>query len=144
MYIIKNFSSAHDLRMHTIARTLTKDSCLKASWGPKTLLYKAFVGYVDAKGYGESREILGLRASEMSQTTHAMARILGGSWVVIKGLISRVTILITHIGGLITPLMTMARCSQTQGIRAALPHGDPRVAPGIWRGGLSQGRVFRA
>ena len=32
--------------------------------------------------------------------------ILGGSWVVISGHISRVTILITHIRGLITPLIT--------------------------------------
>ena len=31
--------------------------------------------------------------------------LLGGSWVVIRGVISRVTIIIiTHIGGLITPL----------------------------------------
>ena len=32
--------------------------------------------------------------------------ILGGSWVVIHGAISRVTILLTHIRGLITPLIT--------------------------------------
>ena len=33
--------------------------------------------------------------------------LLGGSWVVISGVISRVTIIIiTHIGGLITPLIT--------------------------------------
>ena len=32
--------------------------------------------------------------------------VLGGSWVVISGVISRVTIVITHIGGLITPLIT--------------------------------------
>ena len=32
--------------------------------------------------------------------------ILGGSWVVISGVISRVTITITHISGLITPLIT--------------------------------------
>ena len=32
--------------------------------------------------------------------------VLGGSWVVICGLISRVTIVITHIKGLITPLRT--------------------------------------
>ena len=30
----------------------------------------------------------------------------GGSWLVINRVISRVTILITHIGGLITPLIT--------------------------------------
>ena len=33
-------------------------------------------------------------------------RVLGGSWVVISRVISRVTILITHIRGLITPLIT--------------------------------------
>ena len=32
--------------------------------------------------------------------------ILGGSWVVISGVISRVTVLITHIRGHITPLIT--------------------------------------
>ena len=32
--------------------------------------------------------------------------VLGGSWVVISRVISRVTILITHIKGLITPLIT--------------------------------------
>ena len=32
--------------------------------------------------------------------------LLGGSWVVISGVFSRVTILITHIRGLITPLIT--------------------------------------
>ena len=32
------------------------------------------------------------------------SRMLGGSWVVIRRVISRVTILITHIRGLITPL----------------------------------------
>ena len=32
--------------------------------------------------------------------------ILGGSWVVISSVISRVTILISHIRGLITPLIT--------------------------------------
>ena len=31
--------------------------------------------------------------------------LLGGSWVVISRVISRVTILITHIRGLITPLI---------------------------------------
>ena len=34
------------------------------------------------------------------------AFVLGGSWPVISGVISRVTIIITHIGGLITPLIT--------------------------------------
>ena len=32
--------------------------------------------------------------------------LLGGSWVVRSGVISRVTIVITHIRGLITPLIT--------------------------------------
>ena len=32
--------------------------------------------------------------------------VLGGPWVVISGDISRVTIIITHIRGLITPLIT--------------------------------------
>ena len=32
--------------------------------------------------------------------------LLGGSWVVISGVISRVTIVISHIRGLITPLIT--------------------------------------
>ena len=31
---------------------------------------------------------------------------LGGSWIVIRGVISRRTIVITHIRGLITPLAT--------------------------------------
>ena len=33
-------------------------------------------------------------------------RLLGGSWVVISGVMSRVTIVIAHIRGLITPLIT--------------------------------------
>ena len=33
--------------------------------------------------------------------------VLGGSWVVTSGVISRVTIVITHIRGLITPFMTV-------------------------------------
>ena len=32
--------------------------------------------------------------------------LLGGSWAVVTRVISRVTILITHIRGLITPLIT--------------------------------------
>ena len=32
--------------------------------------------------------------------------ILGGSWVVFSGVISRVTIVITHLRGLITPFIT--------------------------------------
>ena len=33
------------------------------------------------------------------------APVLGGSWVVINGVINRVTILISHVRGLITPLI---------------------------------------
>ena len=36
----------------------------------------------------------------------SVQRVLGGSWVVISGLISRVTLTITQIKGLITPLIT--------------------------------------
>ena len=36
----------------------------------------------------------------------APSPILGGSWVVITGVIIRVTILISHVRGLITPLIT--------------------------------------
>ena len=32
--------------------------------------------------------------------------ILGGSWVIISGVRSRVTVVITHLRGLITPLIT--------------------------------------
>ena len=35
-----------------------------------------------------------------------MQGLLGGSWAVITGLIIRVTILISHIRGLVTPLIT--------------------------------------
>ena len=41
-----------------------------------------------------------------TQCSAQLAPILGGSWVVISGLISRVTRGITHITGLITPLIT--------------------------------------
>ena len=40
------------------------------------------------------------------QSLYIMVRLLGGSWVVISGRISRVSILITHIRGLIALLMT--------------------------------------
>ena len=33
-------------------------------------------------------------------------RVLGGSWIVINGLISRVAILMSHVRGPITPLIT--------------------------------------
>ena len=35
--------------------------------------------------------------------------LLGGSWVVTSGVISKVTILITLVGGLITPLLSSPR-----------------------------------
>ena len=38
--------------------------------------------------------------------TWATGTLLGGAWVVMSGVIGRVTILITHIRGLITPLRT--------------------------------------
>ena len=46
-----------------------------------------------------------------SQVLHVWAAVevcvvLGGSWIVIRGVISRRTIVITHIRGLITPLAT--------------------------------------
>ena len=47
------------------------------------------------------RESTGL--SRLSLKGHAR---LGGSWVVINGVISRVTILMNHTRGLITPLRT--------------------------------------
>ena len=43
------------------------------------------------------------RAIEADSTR---VRLLGGSWVVISGVLSRVTIVITQIRGLITPLIT--------------------------------------
>ena len=39
-------------------------------------------------------------------TTYVHEPVLGGSWVVISGVVSRVTIVIIHIRGLITPLIT--------------------------------------
>ena len=42
----------------------------------------------------------------MQGDLHSLPKLLGGSWVVISGVISRVTILITHIRGLITLLIT--------------------------------------
>ena len=41
---------------------------------------------------------------ELSVWAHGS--LLGGSWVVLSGVISRVTTLITHIKGLTTPLIT--------------------------------------
>ena len=39
---------------------------------------------------------------------------LGGSWVVITGVISRVTIVMTQIGGLVTPLITTHELPRTK------------------------------
>ena len=50
-------------------------------------------------------------------TTQAL---LGGSWVVISGVISRVTIIITHIRGLITLLITTHEPPSTEVL-----HGGP-------------------
>ena len=41
-----------------------------------------------------------------ARVSGARLLVLGGSWVVISRVISRVTILITHIRGLITPHIT--------------------------------------
>ena len=50
-------------------------------------------------------------------------QVLGGSWVVISGVISRVTIVITHIRGRITPLLTThAPPSRVQGSTTILDH----------------------
>ena len=47
--------------------------------------------------------------------------ILGGSWVVISRVISRRTIVITHIGGLTTPLITthepLSRASESRDVQ---------------------------
>ena len=42
----------------------------------------------------------------LREVSSLQLRLLGGSWVVISRVISRVAILITHIRGLITPLIT--------------------------------------
>ena len=43
----------------------------------------------------------------MGVVTRVAARLLGGSWVVISEVMRKVTIVITHISGLITPLITL-------------------------------------
>ena len=40
------------------------------------------------------------------ELTNCAAYLLGGSWVVISSVISRITMVITYISGLITPLIT--------------------------------------
>ena len=50
----------------------------------------------------------GLRFRPFEREKHPKSQVqvvLGGSWVVIGGVISKVTIVITHIGGLKTPLV---------------------------------------
>ena len=54
----------------------------------------------------------------------ALGGLLGGSWVVISGVTSRVTIFMTHVRGLITPLIWVRKVSGL----------------GLW---LSVGRRFR-
>ena len=53
---------------------------------------------------------LGFRASgpgtRIARMQALKGILLGGSWVVISGVISKVTVLITHIRGLISPLIT--------------------------------------
>ena len=45
--------------------------------------------------------------------------VLGGSWVVVSRVISRVTILITHIRGLITPLRNIHAPPSSEGKRGS-------------------------
>ena len=49
---------------------------------------------------------LKLPYEELKGLTLFIMGLLGGSWVVLSRVISRVTIVITHIRGLITPLIT--------------------------------------
>ena len=49
--------------------------------------------------------LAGIR-KELSLGFEMQRGLLGGSWVVISGIISGVTINITHITGLVTPLIT--------------------------------------
>ena len=52
---------------------------------------------------------------------------LGGSWLVTNGVISRVTILTTHIGGLITPLITTPEPPSRSGSLVGL-RGSPHLS----------------
>ena len=47
-----------------------------------------------------------LATVEEGPTDDRGATVLGGSWVVVSGVISRVTIVLTYIRGLTTPLIT--------------------------------------
>ena len=49
---------------------------------------------------------LGVVQKPANPKPSAVLNLLGGSWVVISGAISRVTIVITQVSGLITPLIT--------------------------------------
>ena len=56
-----------------------------------------------SKRVADPRLVVWLRPQ---QFMHDIRLLLGGSWVVLSRVISRVTILITHIKGLRTPLVT--------------------------------------
>ena len=56
--------------------------------------------------YACNSQLLSLVLSDSPMPSGDLVNLLGGSWVVISKVISRVTILITHIRGLITPLIT--------------------------------------
>ena len=64
-------------------------------------------------------------------TTEEPRFVLGSSWVVISGVISKVAILITLIRGLITPLMTTheppSKVGQISSIQLELPVVDLEV-----------------
>ena len=69
------------------------------------------------------RDLSGIRAARLR--TLATLLLLGGSWVVISRVISRLTILITHTRGLITLLITTpeppSRDSHVQATKALKP-----------------------
>ena len=46
-----------------------------------------------------------MRSGFKSGDPASIFRVLGGSWVVVSRVLSRVTIIIAHVGGLITPLI---------------------------------------
>ena len=60
-----------------------------------------------------------LRVSPWSLAAPWPVEILGGSWLGISGVISRVTIVITHIRGLITPLITTHEPPSSESILGA-------------------------
>ena len=78
---------------------------LKTLPGPRpyrTYPFKDFYKEVIIKS---SRKV-GSSGSRVNPKPYSREALLGGSWVVTSGVISRVTTLITHIRGLITPLIT--------------------------------------